>query len=130
MGCLIWPDRKFNFLFWSQGLRDRSRWVVPLHGSSHCVSWVKIKHTGYLMKWDDPDGSSHFVSTQFFMYLRSETYQNTSKCSQMASNQLKTLKRLRKLLELAETSILAYLMRFFKFNLLNYLKHHTNILQR
>ena len=57
---------------------------------------------GYPMKGDDPDGSSHFVATQFFKNLRSKIYQNTSKCSQMHSKQFDTLKRLRKLFQLVE----------------------------
>ena len=94
------------------------------------MSQVKIVRAGYSMKRDDLDGSSHFVAIQFFMHLRFETYQNTSKHSQMTSNQLDTLKRLRKLLQLTEVSILAHLMKLFKSNLLDYLKYHKNIIQR
>ena len=96
-------------------------------GSSHYMSQAKTVRAGYSMKGDESDGSLHFVATQIFIYLRFETHQNTSKCSQMASNQLDTLKWLRKLLQLTETLILIHLMKLFKSNLLDYLKHHKNI---
>ena len=54
---------------------------------------VKTVRAGYSMKRDDPDESFHFVATQFFMYLRFETYLNTFKHSKIASNQLDTLKK-------------------------------------
>ena len=118
MGCLIWLDRKLALYF---GLKVSG---VILHGLSHCVPQAKIVRTGYPIKGDDSDGSLHFVPTQFFIHLRSETYQNTFKCSQMNLNQFDTFKRLQKIFQLSKTSTLAHLIELLKFNILDYLKYH------
>ena len=83
IGCPIGQTENLTFFFGLKG--HPTAWIIP-YGSSHCVSLVKIMRSGYTMKGDDPDGSPHFVPIQFFMYLRFEIYQNTSKYSQIVSN--------------------------------------------
>ena len=91
MGHPNLSDRKSCFLFWSQGLRGHPmghpnymrcpRWIVPQR------AMIQNAACRLPIEGDDPGGSFHHVLTQVFMYLRFETYQNSSKYSQMNSNQ-------------------------------------------
>ena len=67
--------QKIGLSIWSRGLRDRSM------GHPTACHKPKQIRTDYPIKGDDPVGLPHFVPTQFFLYLRFETYQNTTKCS-------------------------------------------------
>ena len=90
----------FSFDLRSQG---GIPWGIP-GGSCHSVPWPKILCAGCLTEGDDLGGSSHHVLTQFFMHLKFETYQNSSKRSQMNSNKFVHSQKSSKLYQLAETS--------------------------
>ena len=85
MGCLIWPDKKFNFLFLSQGsshCMNRPKWIIPLRAMSQNEACRLPNERGW------PRWIARFCANSVFHAFK---IQNLSKYFQILSNGFKSI---------------------------------------